>query len=335
MILACAQRVLAEVDGLHSELEEMTGLLRGQLRIGGVYPTGPYDVFGMLAAFRAAHPEVAVHMIEDTQDGVLEALRADELDCAFTALNPDTLGDEFAATLLMRGGDRRGAARRPSRCARARGSPSRSSRRRTSSPTATTPRCDGDSSPPADRAPRPRAAQRVHLHGDGRGAGPDVQGPRRRRHAEVGRGGCPDPPVELRTVGPNASLGRSRSSGARGGVRRTAGQGLPRRSLSTTRSAPSSLSCASPEYPPPMSRASLLAVGVLALALTVPVSATAAPKPPPGGSTARAQVFTPNPVQQLGDETLTDQKDADYFSAVLRSGGLQAGALTDLDGSAR
>jgi DNA-binding transcriptional LysR family regulator len=100
VILACAHRVLAEVDGLHIELEEMTGLLRGQLRIGGVYPTGPYDVFGMLADFRAAHPEVAVHMIEDTQDGVLEALRTDELDCAFTALNPDTLGDEFAATLL-------------------------------------------------------------------------------------------------------------------------------------------------------------------------------------------------------------------------------------------
>jgi DNA-binding transcriptional LysR family regulator len=100
VILSCAQRVLAEVDGLHSELEELTGLLRGQLRIGGVYPTGPYDLFGMLADFRAAHPEVAVHMVEDTQDGVLEALRTDDLDCAFTALDPDTLGTEFAATLL-------------------------------------------------------------------------------------------------------------------------------------------------------------------------------------------------------------------------------------------
>ena len=39
-------------------------------------------------------------MVEDTQDGVLAALRADELDCAFTALNPDALGNEFAATLL-------------------------------------------------------------------------------------------------------------------------------------------------------------------------------------------------------------------------------------------
>src|SRR6266536_933527 len=100
VILSCAQRVIAEVDGLHSELEELTGLLRGKLRIGGVYPTGPYDVFGMLADFRAAHPEVAVHMIEDTQEDVLVALRSDELDCAFTALDPDALGDEFAATLL-------------------------------------------------------------------------------------------------------------------------------------------------------------------------------------------------------------------------------------------
>ncbi len=100
VILGYAQRVLAEVDGLHCELEELTGLLRGQLRIGGVYPTGPYDLFGTLADFRAEHPGVAIHMVEDTQDGVLEALRADELDCAFTALNPDALGNEFAATLL-------------------------------------------------------------------------------------------------------------------------------------------------------------------------------------------------------------------------------------------
>src|ERR671928_87660 len=100
VILGYAQRVLAEVDGLQSELEELTGLLRGQLRIGGVYPTGPYDLFGMLADFRAAHPGVAIHMVEDTQDDVLAALRADELDCAFTALDPDALGNEFAATLL-------------------------------------------------------------------------------------------------------------------------------------------------------------------------------------------------------------------------------------------
>jgi DNA-binding transcriptional LysR family regulator len=100
VILGYAQRVLAEVDGMHRELEEISGLLRGKLRIGGVYPTGPYDLFGLLADFRGAHPGVAIHMVEATQDDVLAELRADELDCAFAALDPDALGEEFAATLL-------------------------------------------------------------------------------------------------------------------------------------------------------------------------------------------------------------------------------------------
>ena len=100
VILGRAQRVLAEVDGLHSELEELTGLLSGQLRIGGVYPTGPYDLFAMLADFRAAHPGVAVHMVEDTQDDTLAALRGDDLDCAFIAHDPDALGGDFSASLL-------------------------------------------------------------------------------------------------------------------------------------------------------------------------------------------------------------------------------------------
>jgi DNA-binding transcriptional LysR family regulator len=100
VVLGYAQRVLAEVDGMQTELEELSGLLAGELRIGGVYPTGPYDLFGLLADFRAAHPGVAVHMVETTQDDVLAALGADELDCAFAALDPDKLGDEFAATLL-------------------------------------------------------------------------------------------------------------------------------------------------------------------------------------------------------------------------------------------
>jgi DNA-binding transcriptional LysR family regulator len=100
VILGYAERVLAEVDGLQGELEELSGLLRGQLRIGGVYPTGTYDLFGVLADFRAAHPDVSIHMVETTQDDVLAALRSDEMDCAFAAVDPDNLGDEFAATLL-------------------------------------------------------------------------------------------------------------------------------------------------------------------------------------------------------------------------------------------
>src|SRR3954453_22756062 len=100
VVLEYAHRVLREVDGLHSELGELTGLVRGEVRIGGMYPTGPYDLAEILAEFRMRHPGVAINMVEDTQEDVLKRLRTDELDCAFTAVEPDTLGDEYAATLI-------------------------------------------------------------------------------------------------------------------------------------------------------------------------------------------------------------------------------------------
>lgn len=100
LVLAYAQRVLNEVEGMHAELEEMTGLLRGEVRIGGMYPTGVYDLPSLLADFRSQHRGVAIHMLEGTQDELLDMLRSDELDCVFTAVDPDRIGNEFAATLL-------------------------------------------------------------------------------------------------------------------------------------------------------------------------------------------------------------------------------------------
>jgi DNA-binding transcriptional LysR family regulator len=100
LVLAYAERVLREVEGLHFELEEMSGGLRGELRVGGMWPTGVYDLAGLLADFRAEHPGVSVHMVEGTQDELLDELKADAMDCVFTAVDPDRIGDDFAATLL-------------------------------------------------------------------------------------------------------------------------------------------------------------------------------------------------------------------------------------------
>jgi Fungalysin metallopeptidase (M36) len=76
-----------------------------------------------------------------------------------------------------------------------------------------------------------------------------------------------------------------------------------------------------------MRRAPVVAIAAaLALALLAPAA--------PAASTAPAQVFAPNPVADLGIETLTDQKDADYFSAdpVLKNAYHRV-TLTNLDGS--
>jgi zinc metalloprotease ZmpB len=70
---------------------------------------------------------------------------------------------------------------------------------------------------------------------------------------------------------------------------------------------------------------------IAAAALCVAVTPTAhAAQAAPSGSTASAQVFFPNPVQSLRDETLTDQKDANYPAL---AAAYERKTLTDLDGS--
>jgi hypothetical protein len=71
----------------------------------------------------------------------------------------------------------------------------------------------------------------------------------------------------------------------------------------------------------------MLVVVVLALATA---SAALATKPGSGSSTGTGRVFVPNPVQDLGDQSLTDQKDADYAALAEAYHDV---ALTHLDGS--
>src|SRR3954452_11290871 len=78
-----------------------------------------------------------------------------------------------------------------------------------------------------------------------------------------------------------------------------------------------------------MTKLAKLTTAVAALCAAIAPAAHAA-QPTSTRSTAPAQVFFPNPVQSLGDETLTDQKDANYpalAAAYARK------TLTYLDGS--
>jgi hypothetical protein len=64
--------------------------------------------------------------------------------------------------------------------------------------------------------------------------------------------------------------------------------------------------------------------------LALLAGAALASKPDPGASTGTGRVFFPNPVASLQDQSLTDQKDADY--AALQPA-YQMVSLTNLDGS--
>jgi hypothetical protein len=74
-----------------------------------------------------------------------------------------------------------------------------------------------------------------------------------------------------------------------------------------------------------------LFIGVVAIAVGVAVAAVgSAAKTGPGSSMGSASVFVPNPVQSLGNESLTDQKDSD---AAVPAAAYHSVKLTNLDGS--
>ncbi len=73
-----------------------------------------------------------------------------------------------------------------------------------------------------------------------------------------------------------------------------------------------------------------LSVAVACVLTLVAVPTGLAAKPGPGGSTGVGTVFLPNPVADLQDQTLTDQKDADYPAL---GPAYHDVTLTNLDGS--
>jgi zinc metalloprotease ZmpB len=74
----------------------------------------------------------------------------------------------------------------------------------------------------------------------------------------------------------------------------------------------------------------LLSGGLALIAAAILVAAALAAQPGPGTSTGTASVFVSNPVEDLGDQSLRDQKDSD---AAVPAAAYHTVTLTDLDGS--
>jgi LysR family transcriptional activator of glutamate synthase operon len=81
-----ARRVLAEVNGLRGEVDRQRGVVGGRLAIGALLPVGTIEITRLLAEFTEKYPGVEVNLREGTASDMLERLKADELDVAFSLI---------------------------------------------------------------------------------------------------------------------------------------------------------------------------------------------------------------------------------------------------------
>lgn len=82
LFLIRARRVLAELDAARGDLEELTGVLIGRVRIGAIQALDPLDLSGALAAFHAQHPGVELTLRSGPLRTLLDDLQHDRIDLA-------------------------------------------------------------------------------------------------------------------------------------------------------------------------------------------------------------------------------------------------------------
>jgi LysR family transcriptional regulator, transcription activator of glutamate synthase operon len=96
-----AREVVAGADAIRSDLAALRGLLEGTVALGTMLPPGPIDLPDLLAGFHTAHPGVGVRVREGSAPEILAALRRDELDVAFTGVEPEALDDGLAGERML------------------------------------------------------------------------------------------------------------------------------------------------------------------------------------------------------------------------------------------
>src|SRR5947209_6562105 len=83
LVAARARAVLREVEALRAEIDELRGLVRGQVTVGAMLFGGALDIPAILGQFIARYPGVELSLREGTAQRMIEMLRDGSLDLTF------------------------------------------------------------------------------------------------------------------------------------------------------------------------------------------------------------------------------------------------------------
>src|SRR5215469_1193319 len=95
-LLPYARAALAQVEHGQQAIAALRGLVTGQLRVGLVMPLPDRRVVRAIGAFGRKYPGIALTLVEDETDALLDGLAAGDLHTAFLGLGP---GQETPASL--------------------------------------------------------------------------------------------------------------------------------------------------------------------------------------------------------------------------------------------
>jgi LysR family transcriptional regulator, transcription activator of glutamate synthase operon len=99
-ILPHVDRVLAEINGIRSDVRMLSNLEGGTVALGFLHSIGAHLLPSVLAAFRAAHPHVGFTLHEGSRSELEEHVRRGELDLAITSPLPPPGKDLIGVELL-------------------------------------------------------------------------------------------------------------------------------------------------------------------------------------------------------------------------------------------
>jgi DNA-binding transcriptional LysR family regulator len=97
-----ATRILAAVDDAAADVQRLTGVIAGRLRVGAGAPAHPTLVLEAITRFRTAHPGVEVSVVDAPTAELLASLAAADLDVAVVSRDPAELGPGLEGTLIAR-----------------------------------------------------------------------------------------------------------------------------------------------------------------------------------------------------------------------------------------
>jgi DNA-binding transcriptional LysR family regulator len=88
-----ARGALGCADALRQAIDEVNGLIRGHLDVGMVTACTVTPLFDILAEFHLAHPGIAITVVEDHSDRLVERVRSGEADLALVGVADGPPGD--------------------------------------------------------------------------------------------------------------------------------------------------------------------------------------------------------------------------------------------------